>query len=77
MTGTSGWQPRHDDPLFILAMDHRESFGRTLFEVKGDDPDQAQVDAMKSAKMLIYEGLRTALPAVTSGRIGVLAAWSR
>ena len=38
MTGNSGWQPRHDDPLFILAMDHRESFGRTLFEVKHDDP---------------------------------------
>ena len=72
MTGTSGWQPRHDDPLFILAMDHRESFGRTLFEVKDDDPDQAQADAMTSAKMLIYEGLRTALPKMTSGRIGVL-----
>jgi myo-inositol catabolism protein IolC len=72
MTGTSGWQPRHDDPLFILAMDHRESFGKTLFEVKDDEPDQAQVEAMKSAKMVIYEGLQTALPAVTSGRIGVL-----
>ena len=72
MTGTSGWQPRHDDPLFILAMDHRESFGKTLFEVQDDEPDQAQVEAMKSAKMVIYEGLQTALPAVTSGRIGVL-----
>jgi myo-inositol catabolism protein IolC len=72
MTGTSGWQPRHDDPLFILAMDHRESFGRTLFAVKHDDPDQAQAEAMRSAKRLIFEGLRTALPSVKSGRIGVL-----
>jgi len=72
MTGNSGWQPRHADPLFILAMDHRESFGRTLFEVKHDDPDQAQVDAMRSAKLLIFQGLQVAQPKVTSGRIGVL-----
>jgi myo-inositol catabolism protein IolC len=72
MTGNSGWQPRHDDPLFILAMDHRESFGRTLFEVKHDDPDQAQAEAMRSAKLLIFEGLQVAQPSVTSGRIGVL-----
>jgi myo-inositol catabolism protein IolC len=72
MTGHPGWQPRHDDPLFILAMDHRESFGRTLFEVKHDDPDQAQAEEMRSAKLLIFEGLQTALPSVTSGRIGVL-----
>jgi len=72
MTGNSGWQPRHADPLFILAMDHRESFGRTLFEVKHDDPDQAQVEAMRSAKLLIFQGLQVAQPKVTSGRIGVL-----
>jgi len=72
MTGNSGWQPRHDDPLFILAMDHRESFGRTLFEVQHDDPDQAQAEAMRSAKLLIFQGLEVALPSVTSGRIGVL-----
>jgi myo-inositol catabolism protein IolC len=72
MTENPGWQPRHGDPLFILAMDHRESFGRTLFAVKHDDPDQAQAEAMRSAKLLIFEGLQTALPSVTSGRIGVL-----
>ena len=58
----SGWQPRHDDPLFILAMDHRESFGRTLFEVKHDNPDQAQAEAMRSAKLLIFEGLQGPSP---------------
>jgi myo-inositol catabolism protein IolC len=72
MTGNSGWQPRHDDPLFILAMDHRESFGRTLFEVQHDDPNQAQAEAMRSAKLLIFQGLEVAQPSVTSGRIGVL-----
>jgi myo-inositol catabolism protein IolC len=72
MVGTLDWHPRHDDPLFILAMDHRESFGRTLFGVEHDDPDPGQRAAMTSAKQLIYEGLRAALPAVTYGRIGVL-----
>jgi myo-inositol catabolism protein IolC len=66
------WQPRHDDPLFILAMDHRASFGKTLFDVKDDDPSPDQVAAMKSAKSMIFEGLRAALPAVTYGRAGVL-----
>jgi len=66
------WQPLHDDPLFILAMDHRASFGKTLFDVKDDDPDPDQVGAMKSAKVMIFEGLRAALPAVTYGRAGVL-----
>ena len=72
MAGNPRWQPRHDDPLFILAMDHRESFGKTLFDVKDDHPDQTQSAAMRSAKQLIFEGLQTALPSVTSGRIGVL-----
>jgi myo-inositol catabolism protein IolC len=72
MTAHSGWQPRHDDPLFIMAMDHRASFGKTLFDVKDDDPDPVQVAAMKSAKQLIYQGLRAAQPAVTCGRTGVL-----
>jgi len=72
MTANPGWQPRHDDPLLIMAMDHRASFGKTLFDVKDDDPDPAQVAAMKSAKQLIFQGLQAAEPAVTYGRPGVL-----
>src|SRR5580658_2792425 len=72
MTVNPGWHPRHDDPLFIMAMDHRESFGKTLFDVKDDDPDAAQREAMTSAKQLIFEGLQAALPAVRTGHIGVL-----
>lgn len=72
VTAEDGWQPRHDDPLLILAMDHRESFGRTLFGVVHDEPDAAQLSAMKQAKQLIFEGLRAALPAIERGRAGVL-----
>jgi myo-inositol catabolism protein IolC len=72
MTDNSGWQPRHNDPLFIMAMDHRASFGKTLFGVKDDDPGPDQVAAMKSAKWMIFGGLRAALPAMTYGRAGVL-----
>jgi myo-inositol catabolism protein IolC len=72
MTGNSAWQPRHDDPLFILAMDHRDSFGKTLFAVQDDKPDDAQLAAMKVAKQLIFEGLTTAAPRLTTGRPGVL-----
>jgi myo-inositol catabolism protein IolC len=72
MAGSPAWQPRHDDPLFIMAMDHRDSFGKTLFNVKDDDPDDAQLAAMKSAKRLIFEGLLEAVPMLASGRAGVL-----
>jgi len=72
MLGSFDWHPRHDDPLFILAMDHRESFGRTLFGVGHDDPDPAQRAAMTSAKQLIYQGLQAAVPGLAYGRAGVL-----
>jgi myo-inositol catabolism protein IolC len=72
MAESPGWRPRHDDPLFILAMDHRDSFGKTLFGVTADSPDDAQLAAMKSAKQLIFEGLMQAAPMLASGRAGVL-----
>ena len=55
-----------------MAMDHRASFGKTLFDVRDDHPDQAQLAAMRSAKQLIYEGLMAAVPRLPSGRAGVL-----
>ena len=72
MTDNPGWQPRHDDPLFIMAMDHRASFGKTLFDVKDDNPSPDQIAAMRSAKLMIFGGLQAALPAVAYGRAGVL-----
>ena len=56
MAGNAAWQPRHHDPLFILAMDHRESFGKTLFGVRDDAPDPDQAAAMRAAKRLTFEG---------------------
>jgi hypothetical protein len=32
--------PSAAQPLFILAMDHRDSFGRTLFGVTGTPTDE-------------------------------------
>jgi myo-inositol catabolism protein IolC len=66
------WRPTHTDPLFILAMDHRESFGVTLFQVKGDEPTPQQAEQMRNAKGLIYSavaGVRSDLP---TGRAAVL-----
>ncbi|HEY6749687.1 MAG TPA: DUF2090 domain-containing protein [Mycobacteriales bacterium] len=64
------WHPTHTDPLFILAMDHRGSFGKTLFGVRDDSPTPDQLTRMRAAKRLIFAGLRQVSPAV--GRPGVL-----
>ena len=45
--------------LFILAMDHRDPFGRTLFGVHGT-PNARQLAGMRSAKELIFTGARQA-----------------
>jgi myo-inositol catabolism protein IolC len=66
------WEPAHDDPVFILAMDHRSSFAKTLFGVRDGDPDPAQRAAMEAAKRLIFAGLREAQPQLRNGRPGVL-----
>jgi myo-inositol catabolism protein IolC len=66
------WHPSHDDPLFILAMDHRDSFGKTLFGVRGDAPDSTQLAAMRAAKQLIFEGLEQAQVQLGRGHAGVL-----
>lgn len=72
MTAPSSWRPRHDDPLFILAMDHRGSFGQTLFGVVDDQPTPEQRASMVAAKQLIYRGLTQAAPHLSAGRAGVL-----
>jgi myo-inositol catabolism protein IolC len=66
------WRPRHDDPLFIMAMDHRGSFGKTLFGVEGEQPTPEQRAGMVAAKRLIYQGLTQATPTLPVGRAGVL-----
>ncbi len=66
------YRPSAADPLLILAMDHRESFGRSLFGVSGDRPDAGQRAAMQAAKRLIYAGLARARTQLPGGRAGVL-----
>jgi myo-inositol catabolism protein IolC len=67
-----GYRPSPQNPLLILAMDHRASFGRSLFDVSDDRPDAAQLAAIEAAKQLIYAGLARALPRLPGGRAGVL-----
>jgi myo-inositol catabolism protein IolC len=66
------WQPTHADPIFILAMDHRKSFGATLFDVKDDDPTPTQAERMRRAKELIYSALESVRSEITVGRPAVL-----
>jgi myo-inositol catabolism protein IolC len=68
-----GMAPTHLDPLFILAMDHRDSFGHTLFGVATEAaPTGEQTRRMRAAKSLIYAGLRAAVQRLPRGRAGVL-----
>ena len=60
------------EPLFILAMDHRDSFGRTLFGVTGT-PDADQLRRMREAKSLIFAAVRgLAGGRAGPGRLGIL-----
>jgi myo-inositol catabolism protein IolC len=66
-------RPTAQDPLLIMAMDHRESFGKTLFGVENDAPTPAQRSAMEQAKRIIYAGLRQAWDTLERhGRAAVL-----
>jgi myo-inositol catabolism protein IolC len=72
MTSSGAYRPSAAEPLLILAMDHRASFGKSLFGVIGDQPDPGQQAAMRAAKQLIYAGLAEARGRVPAGRAGVL-----
>jgi myo-inositol catabolism protein IolC len=65
------WVPSADDPLLILAMDHRASFAKDVFGVAGQ-ASPTDLTRMRQAKELIYEGLRHVAGRVPSGREGVL-----
>jgi myo-inositol catabolism protein IolC len=64
--------PSPAQPLFILAMDHRDSFGRTLFGVTGE-PTGQQLASMRSAKSTIFAAAeRLAGTDLGGGQLGVL-----
>lgn len=63
--------PSADDPLLILAMDHRDSFAK-LFGVTDAKPSPSDEAAMRAAKLLIYHGVRDARSQLDAGQAGVL-----
>jgi myo-inositol catabolism protein IolC len=69
-TAHEQWLPSPEEPLLILAMDHRASFAK-LFGVTGS-PSAPDLGRMRQAKGLIYEGLRHFAGTVRIGREGVL-----
>jgi myo-inositol catabolism protein IolC len=70
-TPNDSWVPSADEPLFILAMDHRASFAKDVFGITGEW-SPSDLMGMRQAKALIYEGLRHVAGRVPSGREGVL-----
>jgi myo-inositol catabolism protein IolC len=70
-TPNDSWVPSADEPLFILAMDHRASFAKDVFGITGEW-SPSDLMRMRQAKTLIYEGLRHVAGRVPSGREGVL-----
>jgi myo-inositol catabolism protein IolC len=64
------WLPSPDEPLFVLALDHRASLARDVFGVLAT-PSDADLVRMRLAKSLIYEGLRHVAGSLPFGREGV------
>jgi myo-inositol catabolism protein IolC len=72
VTAAHSGPPSAAQPLFILAMDHRDSFARTLFGVTGA-PTAEQLASMRSAKSLIFAAAqRVAGTQPSAGRLGIL-----
>ncbi len=64
--------PSASSPLFVLAMDHRASFSKTLLGVTGE-PTDAELRQLREAKLVIYDGARqVGATGVSPGRVGVL-----
>ena len=72
LSAPTTWQPRSDDPLFILAMDHRASFVELLLGRGSDQPSVQQLGHLRVAKDLVYRGLSTAKAQLAFGRPAVL-----
>jgi myo-inositol catabolism protein IolC len=52
----------YDQPLYILAFDHRGSFQKKFFGISGE-PTPEEAERISDAKMVIYEGFRKAVDA--------------
>ena len=68
---TDSTPARHDD-LLILAMDHRHSLLTSVYGIDGD-PTDAQLNQVEAHKLLIFEGLQSAIrDGVDAATVGVL-----
>jgi myo-inositol catabolism protein IolC len=71
-TSLHAGMPSAAEPLFILAMDQRDSFQRTLFGVTGT-PTPEQLGSMRAAKSLIFDAARPVAGTQPPGsRLGIL-----
>ena len=50
----------YDQPLYVLAFDHRGSFQKKFFGISGE-PTPEEAERISDAKMVIYEGFRKAV----------------
>ena len=70
MSASDSWVPTSDEPLFILAMDHRTSFAKDLFGRHGYARSRCLVK-MRQAKALVYEGLRHVAARPSADRVSL------
>ena len=68
----SRFSPSAASPLFLLAMDHRNSFAETFLGIS-NERDNSELKKLQDAKVVIYEAARQATAdGVPVGRAGVL-----
>jgi myo-inositol catabolism protein IolC len=71
-TAVRAGPPPAAQPVSILAMDHRDSFGRTLFGVHGT-PTAEHLAAVRSAREVIFtRAQRLVATESGAGRLGIL-----
>ena len=63
--------PGYDQPLYILAFDHRTSFQTKLFGIAGT-PTPDERERIREAKRIILDGLLAAAAAAPPGTVGAL-----
>jgi myo-inositol catabolism protein IolC len=66
------WLPLPEEPLFVLAMDHRGSSAKALPGSPSGQP-HIGLSRMRQVKALVYEGLCHIAGSIPVGREGVLA----
>jgi len=61
----------YDGPLYILAFDHRGSFSKGLFGIKGE-PSPEELERLADGKMVIWEGFQRAVETGSEAANGIL-----